>query len=202
MLELSQIFTFFFLTLGPIKIVGPFMKITRNADAALTRQIAIRATIFACLALLVAALIGETILTKYGIPLPILKLSGGLILFLVALLNIIQQFIPPLSQDESTHTPTLGMAISPLAFPNIVTPYGIAAVIVFMALSPDLETKLIIGAMVLAMMILNLLVMFIAKRIFKYLAVALPILGAVLGVVQVSLGLMIMYNSFKQLFNL
>jgi len=124
-----------------------------------------------------------------------------MILFLVALLNIIQQFIPPAPHDDNVATPTVGMAINPLAFPNIVTPYGIAAVIVFMALSPDLNTKLIIGAMVLGMMVLNLLVMLIAKRIFKYLAVALPILGAVLGVVQVSLGLMIMYNSFKQLFN-
>ncbi len=38
--------------------------------------------------------------------------------------------------------------------------------------------------------------------ILAYLAVALPILGAVLGVVQVSLGLMIIYNSFKELFNI
>lgn len=202
MLEFTQIFTFFFLTLGPIKIVGPYMKITRNADTALTRRIAIRATIFSSLALLVAALIGENILANYGIPLPILKMSGGMILFLVALLNIIQQFIPPAPHDDNVATPTVGMAINPLAFPNIVTPYGIAAVIVFMALSPDLDTKLIIGAMVMGMMILNLLVMLIAKRIFKYLAVALPILGAVLGVVQVSLGLMIIYNSFKELFNI
>ena len=202
MIEFTQIFTFFFLTLGPIKIISPFIKITRNAGIALTRQIAIRATIFSSLALLVAAFIGESMLAKYGIPLPILKMSGGIILFLVALLNIIQQFIPPATHDENIATPTVGMAISPLAFPNIVTPYGIAAVIVFMALSPDLETRFIIGAMVLAMMLLNLLVMLIAKRIFKYLAVILPILGAVLGVVQVSLGLMIIYNSFKELFNI
>lgn len=197
--QFTQIFLFLFLTLGPIKVIGPFVKITREADPLLTRRIAIRAVFFSCLALLVAALLGENILHNYNIPLPILKLSGGIIFFLVALLNVIQQFAPSTQHNENTQSPTLGMAINPLAFPTIVTPYGIASVIVFMALSPDLESRLIIGAIVLGMMLLNLIVMLIAKRIFKYLAVILPVLGAVLGVVQVSLGLMIIYNSIKEL---
>jgi multiple antibiotic resistance protein len=198
----TQIFIFLFLTLGPIKTIGPFVKMTRKADAVLTRRIAIRAILFSCLALLVASLLGENFLNKYNIPLPILKLSGGIMFFLVALLNIIQQFTPTISHEETDDLPTLSMAMTPLAFPTIVTPYGIAAVIVFMTLSTDLESRLIIGAMVLGMMVLNLLVMLIAKRIIKYLAVILPILGAVLGVVQVSLGLMIIYNSFKELFKI
>jgi multiple antibiotic resistance protein len=139
-----HVFTFLFLMLGPFKIIGPFAKITKNADPALTRQIAIRATLFSSMALLIAAFMGETILSKYGIPLPILALSAGLILFLVALLNIIQQFAPPEVHDEQAPPPTMNMAISPLAFPTIVTPYGIAAVIVFLAVSPDLNSKLIV----------------------------------------------------------
>ncbi len=44
---------------------------------------------------------------------------------------------------ENNIVPTLNIALSPLAFPIIVTPYGIAAIIVFLALSPDLSSKLI-----------------------------------------------------------
>jgi multiple antibiotic resistance protein len=41
----SQIFTFLFLMLGPIKIIGPFAKITRGAEPGFTLQIALRATL-------------------------------------------------------------------------------------------------------------------------------------------------------------
>ena len=43
----------------------------------------------AALGLLIAGFLGESILSSYGIPLPILVLSGGIILFLVALKNVL-----------------------------------------------------------------------------------------------------------------
>jgi len=197
--DIMHVFTILFLMLGPFKIIGPFAQITQAADPVLTRNIALRGTAYATITLLVAALIGEGILSKYGIPIPILAISGGIILFLVALLNIIQQFAPPAKKDENPIVPTLKMAISPLAFPTIVTPYGIAAVIVFFAIAPDLNTKLIIGAVVLGIMLLNLVFMLVNRHTFKYLALILPILGTILGVVQVALGLQIIYKALTQL---
>jgi len=47
--------------------------------------------------------------------------------------------------------------------------------------------------------LLNLLVMFFARRIFNTLALILVLLGAVLGVVQVALGAKIIYNSLIKL---
>jgi small neutral amino acid transporter SnatA (MarC family) len=97
---------------------------------------------FSSLALLVAAFLGESILSSYGIPLPVLALSAGIILFLVALQSVLQQFTPH-SEDTvgTTPTPTMDMALTPLAFPTIVTPYGIAALVVFLALSPDMQCR-------------------------------------------------------------
>ena len=197
----AQIFTFLFLMLGPFKIIGPFLKITKGMDAGFTRQIALRATLFSSLAPMLAAIVGESSLSSYGIPLPVLALSAGIILFFVALLNIIQQFTPSMSHSEAsegpTPTPTLNMALTPLAFPTIVTPYGIATLVVFLALSPDLQTRLTIGAIVLAIMLLNLIAMLMARRIPPIGGVLLSILGAVLGVIQVALGLQIIHNSLK-----
>jgi multiple antibiotic resistance protein len=192
-----QIFAFLFLMLGPFKIIGPFAKITQGADPKLTRQIAFRAMIFSSIALLLAAILGARIMNNFTIPLPILAISGGLILFLVALLNIIKQFGSPAVTQEKAITPTLDMAINPLAFPTIVTPYGIAAVIIFLALSPDLNSKLTVGVIVLTIMAVNLIFMLITRYIFKFLAVFLALLGAILGIVQVALGLMVIYNNIR-----
>jgi len=192
-----QIFAFLFLMLGPFKIIGPFAKITQGADTALTRQIAFRAIIFSSIALLLAAFLGARMMSNLNIPIPILALSGGIILFLVALLNIIKQFSPATEHFETSAAPTLNMAINPLAFPTIVTPYGIAAVIVFLALSPDLSGKITVGVVVLGIMILNLIIMLITRYIYKVLAIILSLLGAILGIVQVALGLNVMYNQFR-----
>ena len=197
----AQVFTFLFLMLGPFKIIDPFLKIVKGADLAFTRRIALRSTLLASLVLLIAAFLGETALSSYGISLPVLALSGGIILFLVALGHILREFVPPTPPHETTSepvpTPTLNMALSPLAFPTIVTPYGIAALIVLLALSPNTNARLVIGAIVLAIMLLNLIVMLVARFMRPWVGALLQVLGAVLSVIQVALGLRIILLSFK-----
>jgi multiple antibiotic resistance protein len=198
---LMHIFTFLFLMLGPFKIIGPFMKMTKGLDATLVRQIALRSTLFASLGLLFAAFLGDSILTKYGIPVPVLALSAGIILFLVALQTILQQFAPATHANDGVAAPAattaLSSALMPLAFPTLVTPYGIAALVVFLAVSPSLQGQLTIGAVVLAVMMLNLIAMLLTRHIPPVLGALLAILGAVLGVIQVALGLRIIHNSLR-----
>jgi hypothetical protein len=82
--DLGEVFTFLFLMLGPINVLGPFVKMTEGADDRFRRQLAIRATIFSCLALVAAALVGERSLRNYGVSLNVLALTGGLVLSVVA----------------------------------------------------------------------------------------------------------------------
>ena len=195
----GQIFTFLFLMLGPIKIIGPFARITQGADPWLARRIALRAILFSSFALLLAALVGESFLRRYNMPVPVLALAGG---------------DRPFSRGASDRSPavhaagrsegepaaaTLSMAITPIAFPTIVTPYGIAALIVFVTLSPDWQGKLVIGLILLGIMLLNLVAMLLARHILHFLGVFLQILGAVLAIIQVALGLQIILNSLQRL---
>jgi multiple antibiotic resistance protein len=89
------------------------------------------------------------------------------------------------------------MAVNPLAFPTIVTPYGIAAVIIFLSMYPEPKDRLYIAVVVLSIMALNLIIMLITRYIYKFLAIFLSILGAILGIVQVALGLLVIYNQLK-----
>jgi multiple antibiotic resistance protein len=199
MLDKMQAFTFLFLMLGPFKIIGPFSKITRGADPVFIRQLAFRSILFSSIALLLAAFLGQTIMSKYGIPMPILGISGGIILFLIALLNIINQFSINPDNDEKPIIPTMKMAMNPLAFPTIVTPYGLALVIIMMSMYPDQQSKRAIGLIVLGIMAMNLLFMLVTRHILKYLAVILALVGAILGIIQVAFGLLIIYNQFRNL---
>ena len=71
-----QIFTFLFLMLGPFKVIGPFAKLTERAEPRLASSIAVRATLVSSLALVLAGVLGQSTLSKYGIPLPDLALAG------------------------------------------------------------------------------------------------------------------------------
>lgn len=191
-----QIFTLLFLMLGPFKIIGPFAQITKGADDRQARRIALLAIVFACAALLVAALLGRSILDSYRIPVPVMALAGGLILFLVALKNLLAQFeTHPDDSPSAVAPPAMKVALMPIAFPTIVTPYGIAAVVVLMAVAPDAQAQWVVGGIVVAIMLVNLVIMMLARRILPVMGIALPILGAVLGVVQVALGLQIIHNA-------
>ena len=192
----AQVFVFLFLMLGPLKILAPFAQMTRGADTALARQIAGRATLVSCVALVIAAVVGESQLNSYGIPVPVLALAAGIILFLVALIDILHQFSQHAEErGEPPAVPTLRMAMTPLAFPIIITPYGIATFVVLLAISPTRESQLSVAALAALVMLLNLVVMLVSRRVMPVLAMVLPILGGIFGVIQVALGLLIIQNS-------
>lgn len=194
---MGHIVTFLFLMLGPTKIIGPFVKVTAGADRTLERKIARNAIVFSGIALLIAGLLGEMILKNHSVPLPVLALAAGIILFLVAIQDTVQQF--SFSMQESAAKvdaePSMKLALNPLAFPVIVTPYGIAALIVFLSFAPDVANQIQIGLIVVAILLLNLLAMLFARKVLATLGIVLAILGAVLSVVQVALGLQIIRQS-------
>jgi multiple antibiotic resistance protein len=196
-LDLGAVFTFFFLMLGPIKILGPFVTMTEGADSSFRTRLAIRATIFSCLALLVAALVGESSLESYGVSLNVLALTGGLVLSVVAFPTTLEQFQPP--QKTETEILPLHAAVVRLAFPTIITPYGIAAVIIFTAVASGTSTKLVVIAMALGVLLLDFVAMLFARPLLKWLGAPLLIMGVVLAIIQLALGAQVVLSNLAAL---
>lgn len=195
-LSLPAVFTFFILMLGPIKILVPFVRMTRDTDTRFRRKISLTATLISTIGCLVAAFMGQRILISWHISISAIMLAGGIILFLVALQTVLRMYALPHRTETTPSAPTLAMAISPLAFPTIVTPYGIAILIILMATALDVTRQVGIIAALLATMVLNLLTMLFAHRILKVIGIiTLQILGSVLGVLQVALGIEIIIQT-------
>ncbi|MDO9707088.1 MarC family protein [Paracraurococcus lichenis] len=196
--SLMQVWGFFFLLLGPIKIIGPFARMTEDAEPALRRRLALRAFLFATCIVLLAGTLGVEALRNYQVPPLVLALTGGLVLFLVALQALLESFNPrPRSLPEQE--PGLQLAAMPLAYPIIVTPSGVAAVIIYMTLAQGLMGKGVIVGLLLAIMVLDLLAMLFARPLLRWLGMPLLVFGTVLGVVQAALGLNIMLNALRSL---
>ncbi len=197
-MPISQIFTYFMVMLGPIKIIAPFVKISHGLDATAARKLAVKGFFFACLAGIAAATLGQNTLAKWDVGLPALLIAAGLVLLLVALKSVLSQYeqpirIPPGDNPQSS---AKMLALSPLAFPTIITPYGIAAFILINTAVPS-EQNIEIYKIFLEVMVLNLVAMLFAQPIIKYLSTVLTILGAVLGVLQVALAVQMIILAFR-----
>ena len=107
-LSASEIFLFFFIVLGPLKMLAPFAHLTAAADTGLTRRVALRAFAISSVTLLIAGLIGKTMLMKWGVSTSALALAGGLTLFAVAFRRILEQF----SFEEPAPAPSTSLTLA------------------------------------------------------------------------------------------
>jgi multiple antibiotic resistance protein len=139
------------------------------------------------------------VLENFNISVWVLALTG-LVLFLVALQTVLQQGAVPARPRPDDPPPGLQLAYSPLAFPTIVTPYGIAAVIVFAALAQDsVEAKLVVAGVVLLILAMDWLAMLFAHSILRWAGTVLQVFAVVLGVTQIALGLQVIIHSLSMI---
>jgi multiple antibiotic resistance protein len=195
----SDAFIIFFLTLGPLKAIGPFAKVTRGADPAFCRALAWRATVIATIIVLSVALLGAVILKNWRVSVPAIIIAGGLILFFQALQMIMAPpsapSPPPPADDQQP--PSLALAHLPLAIPALVTAPGITAIVAFMAIAEgDLGQKGIVIALLLFIMVLNFLALLNVKLIFQHVSpTILMVVGWVMAVLQAALAAQYVINA-------
>jgi multiple antibiotic resistance protein len=198
----GEIFTIFFITIGPLKLIGPFVQRTHGLDDATVRQIAWRAFLMATIAAIAGGFLGAMLLANWHVSVGAMVITAGLVFLLVGLRQILEQYEPPHAPDPNVPplpaSPTA--AALKLLTPLVLTPFGIAAVIVLLALSQDAgRTELIVG-MVVGVMLLNLLTMLFARKIMVGATiVVLQILGAVLGILQCGLAVQIILRGLRDL---
>ena len=199
LLGLGTIFVLLFVTLGPIKVLGPFMQLTHDADEAMTKSLAMRAFVLSVIAVVVGGFVGQILVENWHISVAAVTLAGGIIFLLVGLRLVLEQYQP-------AHAPPAPLPAAPMAaalrvaFPIVVTPYGIAAVIALLVNSPDAARTVAILAILIVVMVLNLLAMLYARRIMGGVTLlALQIFGAVLGVLQVALAVQMILRGLHDL---
>lgn len=190
--SLGKVFTFLFLTLGPLKIIAPFADMTRGQDKTFKRKLAIQGILIGALGMLAATTLGASILQSWGVSSGGLLLAAGIVLFLIALETVLAQYKPKIHEEpHPTNIPAASssLAFSPLAFPTIVTPYGIAVLILLATLRSEHLPE--IFAVTAGILVLDFLVMLFADLILKspIVSIILGIFGSVVGILQVALGI-------------
>ena len=203
--SIGKVFTFLFMTLGPLKIIAPFAKMTRGRDRAFKRKLAALGTLLAAIAIVVAATTGAKTLIGWGVSVDALLLAAGIILFLIALQPVLEQYKPKKSEvddsksSNSNAASISALALSPLTFPTIITPYGVAVLILLATLRSNHLPE--IAGVMAVILVLNFLAMLFADFILKSAVVStvLGVIGTVMGVLQVALGVQVVVDALRML---
>src|SRR5690242_12035751 len=101
-LSYADIAILFFLTLGPLKAILPFARVTRGTEPAFRRTMAWRSTAIATAIVLGVALLGPFILPNWHVSPPAIAITCGIILFYQALRIIMQTPAVPGPVDRET----------------------------------------------------------------------------------------------------
>lgn len=201
MLGPAEIFTIFFVTLGPLKVLGPFAQRTHGLDDATVRRIAFTAFLFGTIGIIIGGFVGRSLLANWNVSIGSMAIAAGIIFLIVALRQLLEQYEPPHAAETAAPLPSspVGAALR-ILFPIVLTPYGIAAVIVLLANSSASVRTEIIVALLIGVMILDLVAMLFARKILVGITmIVLQILGGVLGVLQAALAIEFIVRGLQML---
>lgn len=189
-----DILTILLVTVGPLKALIVFGTLTATADSDFRRQVANRTVLIATIVTLVFVAFGGIFLAIFHITLPALKIAGGIILMLFAL-----DMVMGGGHEEKggkPATPSLDIAVFPLAMPMMATPQGLVAITVGVAIGE--VVSVVVG--LLLIMALNLLCMRSADRIITAIGpAALQVIAKVAGLLLTALAVQLMILGFRDL---
>jgi multiple antibiotic resistance protein len=188
----SSLATILFMTIGPLKIIPTFVKLTAQSDPDVIKKLALRAFALSTSAIVIVALASQNLLDKYNMYLSALIAAAGIVLFLISINMVLSQYGNNESKKPSTPPENpLTALISPLTFPTILTPHGIALVMIFMSIAQQVDgnANQILG-LIIVVMVINLICMLYARQILNFLKpTVLQVLGLVLGIIQLALAI-------------
>ncbi|WP_018631558.1 MarC family protein [Neomegalonema perideroedes] len=189
----------------PIAIVPIFIALTPGMDSVQRRRIAIRAVITATAILVVFALAGAEILKLFGIGLPAFRVSGGLMLMLIAIEMLFEKRSQRRSNaamhaHESDHPQESDPSIFPLALPLLAGPGAIATVILLMNRSgEDWGARAVVLAALATAMALTMVFLLLSSSLARHISpTAVNLLTRILGVILGALAVQFMLDGLAE----
>jgi multiple antibiotic resistance protein len=182
-------FITFFVVIDPPGCAPIYASLTKGANAAQRRSMALRATFIATIILFVFALFGEKLLTALHIELNSFRIAGGIMLFLIAIDMVFEKRTERREEraQKIIETPEIeDVSVFPMAMPMIAGPGSIASVMLLMSQNEGMESALIILAALTLVLVLTLIALLAASGIMRIMgaqaeAVITRLLGVLLG---------------------
>jgi multiple antibiotic resistance protein len=188
----------------PIGLAPTFLSITQGLSARARREIGLRAAIIGAVILIATALGGTWLLTRLGIGLPAFRISGGLLLFVVAFEMVLG--VRPAREarqaEQAVEEHARNIAAFPLAIPMIAGPGAITATLLLAGRTDgDLTLMAVLIAIVVAVAAICALTFLLATRVANLLGITgNVVLSRLLGVLLAALAVQFVIDGSRAAF--
>lgn len=204
MLGIAQVFTLLFVVMGPpLKTPAVYYERMQAFDSATRRSMAWKTFFMAIVTVLIGGFVGLVLQRNWQVSPAAMLLAGGIIFFLVSLHTVLEQYThaEPHAVPEGTVPvkPRVPSAFD-LAVPMIVTPYGLAGLIILLSFSHSAGRTLSIVILLLVVMVLHLLAMLFAGPIMRSIGpLPFKLFGTIIGSLTVGLAIEMLILGVRRL---
>jgi multiple antibiotic resistance protein len=151
------VFLGFLAIMNPIANAPIFMGITAEDDESTRKKVALKSVFIAFIIVMICSAAGKMIFELFGISLTALRLTGGILVFIIGY-HMLNGDKPPMQHSkpglrEKSRDAVLDQAVSPLAIPILAGPGTIATAMNFSAKGDYLYIIITIAAFALLCMI-------------------------------------------------
>ena len=193
----------FFATIGPLDGAAIFAALTANSDVSHRRSMAIRGTLIGAAILLVFAIMGEALLTGFGISLAALRTAGGILLLLMGIDMVFARSSGGTSttdEEEQEAATKEDISAFPVGMPLIAGPGAMSATILLMAnAEDDLVLKAIVIGSLLVILLVTFISMLLAGQIQRVLGVTgMQVIARIFGVLLCALAVQFVFDGISQ----
>lgn len=191
--EFFSILILLLILLDPFGNTLVFLSLLKNQPKSIQKKIIIRENIIAAIALILFIFIGDKFLALLNLSQPALAISGGIILFLIALRMVFPVYIPD-NEDYQTIP-----FIVPMAIPLIAGP---AALTTILLLSKKTDVNILIITIVIAI-IINILILLSANTIAKVFGKAgMNAMERLIGLILIAISVQMVLDGLKTAFKI
>ena len=182
----------YFAIMNPIANTPIFLSLTADDDAAVRRSVARRSLLLAFVLILVFSLAGKLVFELFGISMPALRITGGILVFMIGLqmLHGSHSAIHRPSEEDTRASmeARLSVAVSPLAVPILAGPGTVATAMNFAARAGLAHTIVSVVAFALICVLSYFLFCF-GERLVHYLGDnGLNVITRVMGLILATIG--------------
>jgi len=176
---------------NPIGVVPIFLALTSDYTEKDRKHTATMSSFSVGLILLLTAFAGDIILNFFGIGLPSFRVGGGILVLLMAIsmLHAKQSRIRQSPSEAESAEEKESIAVVPLAIPLMAGPGAISLAIIHGHQATTLEGKFVLAFSIIAVALLALISLHLAKPIGKALGVTgLNIATRIMGLILAAIG--------------
>ena len=170
--EAVTAFVTLFVVIDPIGLAPMFVALTQGASPAERRRIGITGVVVAAGILTIFGLAGEKLLSFLGISLAAFRISGGLLLFMIALDMVFERRTERREKrtDDEQRAPAHDPSVFPLATPLLAGPGSIATMILLVGTyQGDVGRQAMVFGVLYGLLILALISFFMGGLIERVL---------------------------------